>query len=101
MMGTARSAPFAHPTRSSDHPGMTVSLSFLDERAFALLDRNRGVFRRDGGDELVIVPRIFRFIRLLHLEQIGRNDAAAVGAKRALAEQRIVGRDLLHLGDDL
>ena len=72
----------------------------LQHRADALLERDEGFRRRDGGDEVVIVPRILRVRRLLHLEQIGRVDLAAVGADRALAEQRIVGRHFLHLGDD-
>ena len=73
----------------------------LHQRALAGLERLGGIFRRDRGDQLVVVPRSLRLFRLLHLEQIGRDDAAAVGAQRALAEQRIVGRHFLHLGDDL
>src|SRR5215813_9185421 len=82
-------------------PGMTATRSFLHQRALAGLERLGRVFRRNRRDQLVIVPRTLRLLRLLHLEQIGRNDAAAVGAQRALAEQGIVGRQLLHLGDNL
>ena len=75
--------------------------SLLHQRTLAGFERLGGVFGRDRGDLLVIVPRSLRLFRLLHLEQIGRDETAAVGAQRALAEQRIVGRQFLHLGDDL
>src|SRR3569832_1832881 len=73
----------------------------LHQRTLALRKRLGGIVRRNRGDQIVIVPRILRLFRLLHLEQIGRNETAAVGAKRPLAEQGIVGFDFLHLGDDL
>ncbi len=56
---------------------------------------------RNRADQLVEIPGVFRFRRLLHLEQIGRMDRAAVGLDLALAEQRIVGRDRFHLVHDL
>src|SRR3984885_2274139 len=74
---------------------------FLDERALAQSQRLGGVIRRNRRDQSVVVPRIFRLFRLLHLEQIGRNEMAAVGAERGLAEHGIVGRNFLHPGDDL
>jgi TonB family protein len=46
-----------------------------------------------------IVPRIFRLGGLLHLEQIGRMILRPSGADRAFAEQGVVGRHFLHLGD--
>lgn len=78
--------------RKSSRPQASFAL-LLHQRAIAGFERLGRVFRRDGGDQLVVVPGIFRLFRLFHLEQIGRNDAAAVGAQRALAEQRIVSRD--------
>src|ERR1700723_3041298 len=56
--------------------------SFLDERALAQRQGLGGIVRRDRRDQPVVVPRIFRLFRLLHLEQIGRNEMAAVGAGR-------------------
>src|SRR5665647_1367304 len=53
--------------------------ALLDQRANALLQRDKCLLRRNGGDELVVIPRIFRFRRLLHLEQIGRVNLSAVG----------------------
>src|ERR1700731_107704 len=69
-----------------------------DQRAMAVLERPERLVGRNGGQQLVEVARILRFRRRLHLEQIGRVDLAAVGADRALAEQGVVGRQLLHLG---
>src|SRR5207302_10238526 len=63
----------------------------LDQRALALGERLGGVFRRDVGDLLVVIPRIFGFFRLFYFEQIGRNHATAVGADHRLAEQRVLG----------
>src|SRR5580704_4167543 len=68
-------------------------------RAVAILERTESFFGRDGGAQLVKVAGIFRFFRRLNLKQIGRVDFAAVGADIAFAEQRIVGWDVLHLGD--
>src|SRR5262249_35284835 len=70
-----------------------------DQRAVAVLERTEGFVRRNRSAQLVEVAGIFRLTGLLHLEQIGRVQLAAVGADRALAEQRIVGWQLLHLGD--
>src|SRR5262249_14341394 len=69
------------------------------QRAVAVLERTEGLVGRNGGAQLVEVARIFRLRRLLHLEQVGRVQLAAVGADRARAEQRIIGRQPLHLGD--
>src|SRR5262245_30381807 len=70
-----------------------------DQRAAALVHRTERLVRRDGGTQLVEVPRALRLVRLLHLEEIHRMDLAAVGADFALAEQLVVGRHGLHLGD--
>src|SRR2546430_13191294 len=83
-----RKLAFAHPT-------LPVTPSLLHQRTLAGFERLGGVFRRDRGDLLVVIPWSLRLVRLLHLEQIGQDEAAAVGAQRALAEQRIVGRQFL------
>src|SRR5579862_8032576 len=77
--------------------GRLVSVG--DERTVAVLERPEGFFRRDSGTQDVVVARIFGLFGLLDLEQIGRVDLAAVDADIAFAEQRVVGRHLLHLGD--
>src|SRR5687768_1678956 len=69
------------------------------QRAVPLVDRAERVFGVDLRPQLVEVPRTLRFGRPLHLEQIGVMDLAPVLADLALAEQRIVGGRLLHLGD--
>src|ERR1700675_4969278 len=88
------------PWDKPGHDEKTNRSALLDHRADALLERDKSLIRRNGGDELVIIPRIFRLRWLFHLEQIGRVNLAAVGADRAGAEQGIVGRHFLHLGDD-
>src|SRR5215218_7999633 len=70
------------------------------ERAAAILQRAEGFSRRDGRLHVIEVAGVLRFRRLLHFEQIGVVDLAAVGADRALAEQRVVGRNFLHLRDN-
>src|SRR5688572_26881798 len=86
------------PRLSSRPPG---SFLLLHEGAVALVDGAEGLLGRDRRARLVVVPRAFGLGRLLHLEEIGGVDLAAVGADAALAEQRIVRRHLLHLRDDL
>src|SRR5258708_31031191 len=66
---------------------------FLHQRALAGFERFCGVFPRCRGDQLVVVPRIFRLFRLLHLEQIVRNDPPAVDPQPAHPVQAIVRRD--------
>src|ERR1039458_4892586 len=56
------------------------------QRAVAFLERPEGLVRRNGSAGLIEVAGIFRLFRLLHLEQIGRVDDAAIGADAALAE---------------
>src|ERR1019366_933415 len=67
------------------------------QRAVAFLERPEGLVRRNGSAGLIEVAGIFRLFRLLYLEQIGRVNDATIGADRALAEQRIIGRHLFHL----
>src|SRR5215813_7496429 len=66
------------------------------QRAVAVLERTKGFVGRNGGAQLVEVAGVFRLLRLLHLEQIGGVQLAAVGADRAPAEHRIIGRQLLQ-----
>ena len=82
-------------------PGTTATRSLLHQRALAGLRAAWPRLPARWSRPACNSPTVLRLLRLLHLEQIGRDDAAAVGAQRALAEQRIVGRHLLHLGDDL
>src|SRR5688572_12051210 len=73
----------------------------LDERAASLGQRTERLLRGDRRADLVVVPRTLRLRRLLHLDEISRVDLASVGADRALAEQRVVGRLRFHVRDDL
>src|SRR5438067_1370258 len=73
----------------------------FDQRAAALLLRTEGFFGRDGGEDVVVVPRSLGLGRLLYLDEISVVDLAAVGADAALAEERVLRRHLLHLGDHL
>src|SRR6266487_4376013 len=56
------------------------------QRAAAFLERTERLRRRNGGTQIVQIPRTLRLFRLLHLEQIHVVDLAAVGPHRALAE---------------
>src|ERR1039457_984880 len=104
----ALAVPQASAAASTASPKVFLMCAFLlvvmdsfdlaaHQRAVAFLDRPEGLVRRNGSAGLIEVAGIFRLFRLLHLEQIGRMDDAAVGAHAALAEQRIVGRHRLHL----
>src|SRR5215472_13806067 len=63
--------------------------SALHQRAAALGQRPEGFVGRDGGAQLVIIPRRLGFRRLLHFEQIHRVDLAAIGADHSLAEELV------------
>src|SRR3954454_1994227 len=71
------------------------------QRAFALVHRAERLAAGDRADQLVIIPRSFRFRGGLDLVQIHVMDVAAVGADRALAEDRIVERLALQYRHDL
>src|SRR3972149_1855124 len=71
----------------------------LAPRAIALGDGPEGLVGRDGGADLVVVPGVLGLGRLLDLEQVGGVDLPAVGPDHTLAEERVVGRRLLHLRD--
>src|SRR5215510_4062439 len=74
--------------------------SAADQRTPALIQRSERLRGRNRGAQLVVVPRMFRFLGLLYLEEVHVVDLAPVGTDDAGAEQRIVGRHLLHLRDD-
>src|SRR5215469_8971446 len=76
------------------------SLFRSDERAVAFAQRPERFVRWDRCQQLVIVPRTFRFFRLLNLEQIDIMELPAVSANLSFAEKRVVGRHLFHFGDD-
>src|SRR5919112_1301846 len=81
-------------------PSTSVFRSALHERAASLVERAERLLGRDGGPQLVIVPRTLGLLRLLHLEQIHRVNVPAVAADLALAEQPVLGRHRLHLLHD-
>ena len=85
--------------RANNRRRRSAAVLSVDHRTAAVLQRTESLIRWNGGAQLVVVAGIFRLFRRLDLEQIGRVDLAAVGADLALAEQRIVGRKLFHLGD--
>src|ERR1700729_2116809 len=57
-------------------------------RTVVILHGAERLIRRDRRTQFVIVTRIFGFRRRLDVEHIRRMDFAAIGADRALAEQR-------------
>src|SRR6516164_1055426 len=86
-------------TEGSPLPGLaTGSASALHQRAAALGQGAESFVGRDGGAEFIIIPGALRFRGFFDFEQVHRVDLAAVGAHRALAEEFVVGRHLLHLG---
>src|SRR5512134_3630006 len=82
----------------ASRPGRPAPL-LLDQRAVALVDRPEGLGGGNGRPELVVIPRPLRLGRLLHLVEEHVVDLPAVRADGALAEQRVVGRRLLHARD--
>src|SRR4051794_6263210 len=50
---------------------IAMKSALLHQRADALVQRDESFIRRDGGDQLVVIPGIFRLFGLLDLEQIG------------------------------
>src|ERR1051325_7231667 len=91
-----RRRPTPHPDRLSLRfrrstlplQGRVKLASAAHQRAVAVLERTERFIRRNGRAQVIEVARILRLGWLLHLEQIGRVDLAAVGADGALAEQR-------------
>src|SRR5579862_814454 len=75
-------------------------LRSADQRTITVLQRAERFVRRNRGALSVIVTRIFGLFGLLHFEEIGGMNLAAIGADRALAEQRVVRWHLLHFSND-
>src|SRR5262249_53875714 len=73
--------PIGGRAKQASFPRLVLG-SALDQRATAFSQRAEGLVRRNGGAELVVVPRPLRLRRLLDLEQIHRMDLAPVGAHR-------------------
>src|SRR5439155_13914319 len=80
-------------------PGMTSSLkytSLLHQRASPIGYRPERLLGGNRRNQLVIIIRIFRLLRLLHLEQIHRVDDAAVLADGDVAEQLVLALEFFH-----
>src|SRR5437867_1283831 len=114
---------FASPSPSPLHPGPRAARSpgmtrlfpiavrpaadrswtsaSLVEWTIAILQRPESLIGWNRRADLVQVPLALRFRRLLGLDQVRRMDLASIRPDHSLAEERIVGRRLLHLGDDL
>src|SRR5690349_22329987 len=82
-------------------PGPGVPVTSFHEGASTLAQGPERLVRGNRGAQLVVVVRALGLGRLLHLEEISVVDLAAVGADRALAEERVVRGQLLHLLDHL
>src|SRR5438034_11683319 len=80
---------------------VTGEALLFHQRTLALIQGAECLVRGDRRAQLVVIPWPLRLRRLLDLVEIHRVGLAAVRAHRALAEERIVGRHLLHLGDHL
>jgi len=68
--------------------------------ALALRERAESLIRRYFLQQPVIVPRAFRLSHGLDLVQIKRVQLASIYTNSSFAEERIIGRHRLHLGDN-
>src|SRR5262245_4211418 len=73
--------------------------SAADQRTASLTEGPERFRGRDRRAQLVVVPGMLRLVGPLHLEQIHVVNFAAVGTNAALAEQWVVRRHVLHLGN--
>jgi hypothetical protein len=73
----------------------------LHQRAVTLVERTERLVGRDRRTQLVVIVRALGLARRLDLEEVGRMQGATVDARRALAEERILGGPGLHLRDRL
>src|SRR5262245_65988670 len=89
-----------HRARFPPRPRQPASL-FLDELTSALIKRAERLIGGNSRADLVVIPRVLRLRRLLDLDEVRGMNLAPVDANRPLATEWIVGRHLLHLGDDL
>src|SRR5215831_8425053 len=78
-----------HPTLSlpTGGRGDGAVMLLLHQGALALVERPEGLIGGNGRADLIVVPRRFRFRRLLHLHEVGGMDLAPVHANHALAEE--------------
>ena len=83
---SAMARPISPPPPVTRATGRSSSIcrSRLEEIATALFERPPGLRRRNGLDQLVVIPGILRLVGLLHLEQIHVVQLAAVGANDPL-----------------
>src|SRR5689334_21960158 len=89
---------YAEPASTEIRPPGTSSYpASLHQRATALRDRTECLIGRNGRDQPVVIIRVFRLVRLLHLEQVHRVNDAAVLADGNVAEQLVLAFELLHL----
>src|SRR5256886_15352813 len=93
--------PPSVPSRGAKAAPWRPRLASLRQRAAAFVQRPESLSGRDGRADLVVVVRSFGLRGFLHFDQVGRMKRAAVDTHRALAEERIVARELLHPGDHL
>ena len=96
----ARSELASEPSRRECLVSIPVQMSFFDEGTFAFRERPRHFVSGDRGDGLVVVPGIFRFLGLLDLEKIGRQNAPPIDTQFGLSKQVVLDRNGLHLRDD-
>src|SRR5262249_8866962 len=91
-----------HPSPCPDLPTAPSPRELLfHELATTLVERTECLLRGDRRADLVVIPGVLGLGRLLDLDEIRGMNLAPVRANGPLAEERIVGRHLLHLGDDL
>src|SRR5262245_63206660 len=79
---------------------MSAVGSAADEQTPTILQRAECLGGRNSSAQVVEVARIFRLGQVLHLEQIGVMELAAIETDRALPEDGVFGRHLLHLSHD-
>src|ERR1700722_16144458 len=76
-----------------------VVTSGFDEGAMAVGQRAERLVARRRSHQLIVVPRTFAFRRLLYLEQVRRNQVAAILADLGLAEAIVLDWHRLHAVD--
>src|SRR5262245_9036345 len=67
-------------------PGVCRFGSAANQRTPALIQRSERIRGRNRGAQLIVVPRILRFLGLLYLEEIHVVDLAPIGTDHAGAE---------------
>src|ERR1700674_1146258 len=75
-------------------------LLLLHQRA-GWVGRLEGVDGRNGLDDLVVVPRVFRFLGRLDLREVHVVTMQSVGADPAVLREEVVHGQLAHLGHHL